>query len=45
MPHPRPNDDQAIDRWLQQSLRERYADALREPVPQDLLDLLDDIKG
>ena len=33
-------DDAALDRWLRASLRARYAETLREPVPEALLALL-----
>ncbi len=33
-------DEAAVDRWIERSLRERYAAALREPVPEALLKLL-----
>ena len=33
-------DDAALQRWLSVSLKERHAAALREPVPDALLDLL-----
>ena len=33
-------DDAAVDRWVQRSLRERYAAALREPLPEMLTKLL-----
>ena len=33
-------DDAALDQWLRASLRARYAETLREPVPEALLELL-----
>ncbi len=33
-------DDAAVDGWVQRSLRERYAAALREPLPEALTKLL-----
>ena len=33
-------DDAVVDRWLRASLRARYAETLREPVPEALLALL-----
>ena len=33
-------DDEAIDRWVQLSLRERYAATLTEPPPDMLIKLL-----
>ena len=33
-------NDAAVDRWVQRSLRDRYASALREPVPEWLTELL-----
>ena len=33
-------DDKTFDRWVERSLRQRYAPALREPLPENLLDLL-----
>ncbi len=30
-----------LDRWMQATLRERYAHALREPLPEALVRLLD----
>ncbi len=33
-------DDAVLDRWLRASLRARYTETLREPVPDALLDLL-----
>lgn len=41
---PRP-EHTPIERWLQLSLAERYADTLREPVPESLLELLNEIDG
>jgi hypothetical protein len=31
----------ALDRWVREALRERFALALREPLPETLLHLLD----
>ncbi len=31
-----------LDRWMRATLRERYAPALREPLPEALARLLDD---
>ena len=42
MPVQRPQNAQAVDRWVQQSLTERYDATLREPVPESLLKLLSD---
>ena len=42
MPNPRPQENRAIDDWLQRSLNERYSATLREPVPESILKLLDD---
>jgi hypothetical protein len=36
----RPQDEQAISRWLQLSLSRRYSAVLAEPVPETLLRLL-----
>ena len=36
----RPDEDQAIELWLKQSLADRYASTLRERLPQTLIDLL-----
>ena len=44
MPLPRQPEPDAIDRWLHVSLLERYAETLREPVPDALLKLLSDCK-
>ena len=33
-------DDTAVECWVQRSLRERYAAALREPLPEMLTKLL-----
>lgn len=30
----------AVDVWLRRDLKRRYDDALREPLPRDLVDLL-----
>ena len=30
-----------FDRWVREALRERYAPALREPLPEALMHLLD----
>jgi hypothetical protein len=40
---PRPQDEQAINRWVQVSLNRRYSAVLCEPVPEALLRLLDDL--
>lgn len=40
MPVQRTQEPEAIDRWVQASLAERYADTLREPIPDTLLKLL-----
>jgi hypothetical protein len=34
--------DAAFDRWLQRELSKLYDDALSEPIPDDLLRLLED---
>lgn len=31
----------AVRIWMRQELKRRYDDALREPVPRDLIDLID----
>ena len=31
-----------LDRWMRATLRDRYAPALREPLPETLMRLLDD---
>ena len=36
----RRREDAALDLWLRASLKARYAETLREPVPDALLDLL-----
>ncbi|MGG5888092.1 NepR family anti-sigma factor [Falsiroseomonas sp. HC035] len=47
-PGPRPLDRRperpptAFDRWLQAELSQAYEDALREPVPDELLKLIND---
>ena len=40
MPTPRPQDSQAVDRWLRLSLAQRYDAILREPLPDALRKLL-----
>ena len=40
MPTMGPLDDQAIDAWLQASLRRRHSEVLREPLPDALTRLL-----
>ncbi len=35
------DEDRAVDAWLRQELTHRYNGSLVEPVPQDLLRLLD----
>lgn len=37
----RPDAKAAFDRWVRRSLQERYAPALREPLPEALLHVLD----
>ena len=34
----------AFDRWMRETLRERYAPALREPLPECLARLLDAVE-
>lgn len=36
-------EEQSFDRWVRNSLRERYAAVLHEPVPDALLRLLTDV--
>ncbi len=45
MQTPRPQDEQAISRWLQVSLARRYTAVLQEPVPESLLRLLGDTQN
>ena len=33
-------EEVAVDRWIERSLRERYASTLREPLPECLTKLL-----
>jgi hypothetical protein len=35
--------DRAMDRWLQQQLRMVYDDTVNEPLPRELLDLVEKI--
>ena len=42
MPTTHMRDEPSIDRWVQTSLRQRYAAILLEPVPDSLLRLLRD---
>ena len=37
---PQQLDDAALQRWLSVAIKERHAAALREPIPEALLDLL-----
>ncbi len=40
MPKAEQRDEAALDQWVRSSLKARYAETLREPVPEALLDLL-----
>jgi hypothetical protein len=42
MPAPRPRDQQAFNRWIDISLRERHDAVALEPLPDSLLKLLQD---
>ena len=42
MPVPRPEEDQALQGWLKQSLIQRYSSTLREPIPEAMLRLFDE---
>jgi len=37
--------DQAFDTWLQRELHQMYDKVAREPIPDDLLKLIDDDAG
>jgi hypothetical protein len=39
----RPAEDQPLDSWLKQELGRTFDDALDEPLPDELLDLLRDL--
>ena len=40
VPVQRPQNAQAVDRWVQKSLAQRFDDTLREPLPEALVKLL-----
>ena len=45
MPLSRPSEDQALDRWIRDCLREQHAAVLNEPMPDSLLRLLGEHRG
>ena len=47
--HPQPKkkrkSDSAFDQWLQRGLHQMFDDVANEPVPDDLLKLIEDDRG